>query len=76
MSTIIKLEEEVMRCWEVTQDLALLAEVINNGSDHSETVKGIAKVYDLRFEKAWDTYEQLVKEHYELREEKKYGDME
>lgn len=67
MSTIQDLEQEVLRCWEVTQDLQLLAEVVNDGSDHTETVKGIKEVYDLRFEKAWKTYETLVDEHYNLR---------
>jgi hypothetical protein len=67
MSTIQDLEQEVLRCWEVTQDLKLLAEVVNNGSDHTDTVKGIAQVYELRFEKAWNTYEYLVDEYYSLR---------
>lgn len=67
MSTIQDLEQEVLRCWEVTQDLKLLAEVVNNGSDHTDTVKGIAQVYELRFEKAWNTYEYLVDEYYNMR---------
>lgn len=67
MSTIQDLEQEVLRCWGVTQDLKLLAEVVNDGSDHTDTVKGIAEVYELRFEKAWKTYEQLVDEYYSLR---------
>lgn len=68
MSTIQDLEQEVLRCWEVTQDLDLLAEVVNDGSDHTETVKGIKEVYELRFEKAWATYEKLVSEYYEQRD--------
>jgi hypothetical protein len=67
MSNIQDLEQEVLRCWEVTQDLKLLAEVVNDGSDHTETVKGIAEVYELRFDKAWATYENLVKEYYKLK---------
>ena len=67
MSTIQDLEQEVLRCWEVTQDLKLLAEVVNDGSDHTATVKGIAEVYELRFEKAWNTYEYLVDEYYSMR---------
>jgi len=64
MSNIQDLEQEVLRCWEVTKDLKLLADVVNDGSDHTETVKGIAEVYELRFEKAWDTYEKVVDEYY------------
>ena len=73
MSTIQDLEQEVLRCWEVTQDLDLLAEVVNDGSDHTDTVKGIKEVYELRFEKAWATYEKLVEEYYEQRKEKQDG---
>jgi len=71
MSTIQDLEQEVLRCWEITQDLKLLAEVVNDGSDHTETVKGVIEVYELRFEKAWDTYEKLVHEYYKQRDKDK-----
>jgi len=64
MSNIQDLEQEVLRCWEVTQDLKLLAEVVNDGSDYTDTVNGIAEVYELRFNKAWDTYEKVVAEHH------------
>jgi coproporphyrinogen III oxidase len=45
----------------------LLAEVVNDGTDHTDTVKGIIEVYELRFDKAWKTYEYLVDEYYKLR---------
>jgi len=67
MSTLQDLEQEVLRCWEVTQDLKLLAEVVNDGTDHTDTVNGIIEVYELRFDKAWKTYEYLVDEYYKLR---------
>ena len=67
MSNLQELEQDFLRCWEVSQDLALLAEVVNDGSDHTEIVKGLAGVYNLRFEKAWHTYEQLVKEYYTMK---------
>jgi len=64
MSNIQDLEQEFMRCWDVSQDLKLLAEVVNDGSDYTDTVNGIAEVYELRFSKAWDTYEKVVAEHH------------
>lgn len=67
MSSLQDLEQDLTRCWEVTQDLDLLAGVVNDGSDHTETVKGIKNVYDMRFNKAWETYEHLVKEYYAMR---------
>jgi hypothetical protein len=77
------LEQEFLRCWEITQDLKLLADVVNDGSDHTETVKGIAEVYELRFDKAWKTYEKVVDEYYAWKprevnfdEDEKIGDLE
>lgn len=69
MSKLQDLEQEFLRCWEITQDLTLLAEVVNNGSDYTNIVKSIIEIYELRFEKAWATYEQLVAEHYEQRKQ-------
>jgi len=64
MSNIQDLEQEVLRCWEVSQDLDLLAQEYEHDDDLCNRVLGIKHVYDMRFSKAWDTYEKLVKEHY------------
>ena len=66
MSTIQDLEQEVLRCWEVSQDLDLLAQEYEHDDDICNRVLGIKHVYDMRFSKAWNTYEKLVAEHYEL----------
>ena len=58
------LEQEVLRCWEITQDLDLLAEEYEHDDDLCNRVLGIKHVYDMRFNKAWDTYEKVVKEYY------------
>lgn len=58
------LEQEVLRCWEVTQDLDLLAQEYEHDDDICNRVLGIKHVYDMRFNKAWDTYEKVCKEHY------------
>jgi hypothetical protein len=58
------LEQELLRCWEVTLDLKLLAEIVNDGSNNTDTVNGLAEVYELRFNKAWDTFEKVVEEYY------------
>jgi hypothetical protein len=67
MSNIQDLEQEVLRCWEVTQDLDLLAQEYEHDDDICNRVLGIKHVYDMRFNKAWDTYEKLVGEHYASR---------
>jgi len=58
------LEQELLRCWEVTLDLKLLAEIVNDGSNNTDTVNGLAEVYELRFNKAWDTFEKVAEEYY------------
>ena len=68
MSTIQDLEQEVLRCWEVTQDLDLLAREYEHDGTISSRLLGIKEVYDMRFNKAWVTYEQLVAEHYKQRD--------
>ena len=57
------LEQELLRCWEVTLDLKLLAEIVNDGSNNTDTVNGLAEVYELRFNKAWDTFEKVAEEY-------------
>jgi hypothetical protein len=66
MSNIQDLEQEFLKCWEVSQDLDLLAQEYEHDDDLCNRVLGIKHVYDMRFNKAWDTYEKLVKEHYAL----------
>ena len=64
MSNIQYLEQEFLRCWEVTQDLDLLVEEYEHDDDLSNKILGIKNVYEMRFSKAWNTYEKVVAEHY------------
>jgi hypothetical protein len=64
MSNIQDLEQEFMRCWDVSQDLDLLAQEYEHDGELSMKVLGIKNVYEMRFSKAWDTYEKVVAEHY------------
>ena len=70
MSNIQDLEQEFLRCWEVTQDLDLLVEEYEHDDDLSNKILGIKNVYEMRFNKAWDSYEDLVAEHHELKKHK------
>jgi hypothetical protein len=67
MSNIQDLEQEVLRCWEVTQDLDLLAQENEENDGLCNQILGLNHVYDMRFNKAWQTYEDVVKEHYEMK---------
>jgi len=64
MSNIQDLEQEFMRCWDVSQDLDLLAQEYEHDDDLCNRVLGIKHVYEMRFSKAYNTYEKLVKEYY------------
>jgi len=55
-----------LRCWEISQDLDLLAEQYENDDELSNKLLGLRNVYDMRFNKAWDTYGDLVAEHHAL----------
>jgi hypothetical protein len=70
MSTIQDLEQDFLRCWEITQDLDLLVEEFENNDEIGNRVLGLKNVYDMRFNKAWAVYEKLVVEHYKLKIEK------
>lgn len=62
------IEEQIVKCWDISSDLDLLAEVVNDGSDHTETVKGIKNVYEMRFQRLWNLYEEAVKVNFENRD--------
>jgi len=64
MSNIQDLEQEFMRCWDVSQDLDLLAQEYKHDDDLWNKILGIKNVYEMRFSKAWGTYEKVVEEHY------------
>ena len=67
MSNIQDLEQEFLRCWEISQDLQLLAEEHENNDDLCNKVLGIKHVYEMRFNKAWNSYEKLVEEYYAMK---------
>jgi hypothetical protein len=64
MSKIQNLEQEFLRCWEVSQDIDLLVEEYEHDDDLCNKLLGIKNVYDMRFSKAWQSYEALIAEHY------------
>jgi hypothetical protein len=58
MSPMIDFEQELTRCWDIVEDLKII------GTDEA---LALATVYELRFNKAWETFEQVVDEHYSMR---------
>jgi len=47
MSNIQDLEQEVLRCWEVSQDLDLLAQEYKHDDDLWNKILGIKNVYEI-----------------------------
>jgi hypothetical protein len=62
-------EEMIMRCWNVTQDLDVVCDVIEscdmNASDQDKLfniVIGMKAMYDHKFEKLFESFEQMIKD--------------
>lgn len=60
-------EQQIMSCWNVTTDLKDLNEGVlesNLSKDQiSNTLMGIEQLYELRFNKLFQQFETLVREH-------------
>ena len=63
MSCTQDLEQEILLSWQVTADLKLLANEIDE-DDIQNKILGIMHVYDMRFRALWSTYEKAVEENY------------
>lgn len=65
------LEEQIMKCWNVTEDLDMVLErVLDSPSFEgmpaeladkiANVLIGMKELYEMRFEKLWDTFETMV----------------
>jgi hypothetical protein len=71
MNKIQDMEQQLLRCWEITEDLWLVANEHEDNDDISNKVLGLKHVYEMRFNKLWDLYEKTVTEYYAMRNELK-----
>ena len=73
--SIFELEQQIMKCWEMTDDIRNAAEYIYDSPDfinmpgeYSDKIVnllfGIEEVYKRRFEKCWGTFESVCKEYH------------
>lgn len=64
MSNRFDLEQEIMHCWSVVEDLKLLRENISDKivtQDFQENfLLGLETIYQAKFEKLWETFEKCV----------------
>lgn len=61
------LEQHIMKCWNVTEDVDLLYRTVLDGPEMttdeiSNALLGIKTLYEMKFNELFDTFEQLVHE--------------
>lgn len=56
--TRFDLEQEILRCWTITNDLKVFAEMCSD----SDQFNSLADNYEIHFEKLWKTFETLIQE--------------
>lgn len=60
------LEQDIMNCWQIKEDLDTFLHAYMDGPKMSEddvanVILGLSSLYQLKFQKCWDTFEQLLK---------------
>ena len=58
------LEQGIMDCWKVTDDICLLYDNLDNMDDDRRMnyMLGLMEMYTLKFDKLWGIFEQLVQD--------------
>jgi len=60
------LEQNILKCWSVTEDINLLYENVMEKELTKDQIAnallGIHQLYEMKFEKLWDTFETLIHE--------------
>lgn len=54
--TRFDLEQEILECWKVTNDINMLVEK----DASAESFKVLAQYYELKFDRLWNTFESMV----------------
>jgi hypothetical protein len=59
------LEQEILQCWALVDDLKVLNEAILESDLDEDRITnvliGVASLYDMKFQKLFDTFEHLIK---------------
>lgn len=64
MADRFDLEQQILECWKVTSDINLFYESME-GMDEDRRMNyllGLKEMYELKFNKMWDIFEQLVRD--------------
>lgn len=64
------LEQQILDCWHITDDLDTLATgVMEHGYDEDKVaniVLGLKELYHIKFEKCFETFESFLKDYYNV----------
>lgn len=68
MTIRFDLEQQIMDCWRVTDDMKILSEEIIEGDFSKDQITnvliGLEQLYSIRFDKMFRTFEQYIKENH------------
>ena len=67
MTDRFDLEQQIMKCWNITEEIQLLNENVLERDEMttdqiSNFLLGLATIYDLKFEKLFDQFSEMVQE--------------
>ena len=63
MNDRFDLEQQILDCWHVTDDIQLLFEHLEKNPSQDEIANallGIKTIYAMKFDKMWNTFEQCI----------------
>ena len=62
MTDRFDLEQEIMKCWSITEDIQnFLAEDELTPDQQQNYLLGLATIYEVKFQKLWDAFENCVR---------------
>jgi len=70
---IFELEQEILHCWHITNDLRDVSEMFLEGykvttpDNISNVCSALADVYNMRFEKMWRNFENITSEYWQMK---------
>lgn len=68
MTKLFDVEQDIMRCWDLNQDLMLMAHEHEDNDEVCNKALGLMNVYEMRFNQLWEDFEGLTKEYFEMRD--------
>jgi hypothetical protein len=77
-NSIFELEQRIMECWQVTDDIDLITNHLVEDLDiNGQTADAIVnkysavkELYDIKFDQMWKTFEKVCAEYHEIENEK------